>query len=73
MKLIEALKLTKDLARKAEDLRAKIANCSADMDFETPVYPDQATQVQHTIQESVMRKQSFTEASQASLTERLKR
>lgn len=50
MKLIEALKLTKDLARKAEDLRAKIANCSADMDFETPVYPDQATQVQQWLQ-----------------------
>ncbi len=38
MKLIEAMKQIKSLAVKAEDLRKKIAQYCADMDFETPTY-----------------------------------
>ena len=45
MKLIEALKKQKDLAIKAEDLRTKIGQHSADLNFETPVYEDQKSQV----------------------------
>jgi hypothetical protein len=50
MKLIEALKGIKDLARKAEDLRTKVATYSAHMNFETPTYPDQKKQVSEWIQ-----------------------
>ena len=38
MKLIEALKKTKDLAKKADDLKDKIQKHHAHMDFENPVY-----------------------------------
>jgi hypothetical protein len=38
MKIIEALKSIKDLARKADDIRTKIATYCADMDIEVPVY-----------------------------------
>jgi hypothetical protein len=38
MKIIEALKKTKDLQRKAEDIRGKIALYCADLDAETPAY-----------------------------------
>lgn len=38
MKIIEALKQTKILARKAEDLRTKIGAHCVDMDIEKPVY-----------------------------------
>ena len=50
MKIIEALKQIKDLARKAEDIRKKVANHSAYMNFETPMYPDQKGQVSEWIQ-----------------------
>lgn len=50
MKLIEALKQIKDLQRKAEDLRNKVAQHSAHMNFETPVYPDQKAQVASWVQ-----------------------
>lgn len=50
MKIIEALKRIKDLQRKAEDLRAKVGQHSAHMSFETPVYPDQKSQVAGWIQ-----------------------
>lgn len=45
MKIIEALKKMKDLLKKADDLKAKIAAHSADLDCETPVYSDQKSQV----------------------------
>lgn len=38
MKLIEALKQTKDLEKKAEDLREKIRDNSAYLSYETPPY-----------------------------------
>lgn len=41
MKIIEAMKLIKSLMVKAEDLRQKIGNHAADLDFETPLYPEQ--------------------------------
>jgi len=50
MKIIEALKMLKDLQRKAEDLRGKVKQHSAHMNFETPVYPDQKGQVAAWIQ-----------------------
>ena len=45
MKIIEALKLTKSLLVKAQDLRAKIKASCADLDYETPMYPNQKAQV----------------------------
>jgi len=45
MKLIEAMKKEKQLLEKATDLRQKIRDHSAFLDFETPVYPDQQAQV----------------------------
>ncbi len=45
MKIIEALKLVKDLYRKADDLKAMIGKYCADVDYETPVYADQKAQV----------------------------
>jgi len=50
MKLIEAMKKLKDLARKCDDLKAKIQKHSADYDYETPVYPEQAKQLKEWIQ-----------------------
>jgi len=50
MKLIEALKQIKDLKRKADDLQDKVAKHSAYLSIETPVYPDQKTQVHEWIQ-----------------------
>lgn len=41
MKLIEGMKQIKDLVRKAEDLRKRVAECSADLDIETPRYDGQ--------------------------------
>lgn len=38
MRIIEGLKKTKDLTRKAEDLRAKISTYCADLDAENPAY-----------------------------------
>lgn len=40
MKLIQAMKQCKDLARKSDDLKAKIAQHCAHMSFETPPYGD---------------------------------
>ncbi len=50
MKLIQAMKQTQDLQRKAEDLRAKVAIHCADLSYETPVYPDQRARIQEWIQ-----------------------
>ena len=45
MKIIEGLKLIKELQVKADDLRKKIGAHSAHLSIETPVYPDQKGQV----------------------------
>lgn len=50
MKIIEGLKLAKELQIKADDLRKKIANHSAHLSVETPVYPDQKGQVSKWLQ-----------------------
>lgn len=50
MKLIEAMKLIKELQRKAEDLRDKVKEHSANYDYETAVYPDQKRQIDEWIQ-----------------------
>jgi len=50
MKLIEAMKLIKELQVKAEDIRKKIRDHSADLDYENPMYPDQKRQVQEWLQ-----------------------
>jgi hypothetical protein len=50
MKLIEALKKIQDLQRKFDDLKAKIARHSAQLDFETPVYHEQWKQVGEWVQ-----------------------
>jgi hypothetical protein len=50
MKLIEALKQQKSLARKADDLRRKVTKHSAISSIETPVYENQASIVAGWIQ-----------------------
>jgi hypothetical protein len=50
MKIIEAMKKIKELSVKTSDLRAKIKQHCADLDFETPVYPDQKKQVSEWLQ-----------------------
>jgi hypothetical protein len=50
MKIIEALKKIKDLNKKADDLKLKIATYCADLDCETPTYPDQKRQVAEWLQ-----------------------
>ena len=50
MKLIQAMKRIKDLVRKAEDLRIKIRDHSADLNIETPAYSNQGQQVQEWLQ-----------------------
>ena len=50
MKIIEALKKIKDLKRKAEDLRQKVGQYCADLDCETPIYPDQKATVSGLVQ-----------------------
>ena len=50
MKLIEALKQIKDLQRKADDIKKKVQQFSADLDFETVTYPDQKGQVSQWVQ-----------------------
>lgn len=50
MKLIQAMKKLKDLNIKSEDIRKKIAQASADLSIETPVYPDQKRQVSEWLQ-----------------------
>jgi hypothetical protein len=44
MKIIEGMKKIKELEIKAKDLRDKVFTFCADMDYETPVYGDEATQ-----------------------------
>lgn len=50
MKLIEALKLTKELTVKASDLRTKVSQHSAYLSIETPVYPNQWEQISQWLQ-----------------------
>lgn len=50
MKLIEGMKLKKELQVKAEDLRKKIAQHCAHMSIENPVYGDQRKQVDSWLQ-----------------------
>ncbi len=50
MKIIEALKKIKDLKRKADDLKDKAKQYCADLDVNTPMYPDQKRQVAEWIQ-----------------------
>jgi hypothetical protein len=50
MKLIEGMKLIKELQEKADDLRKKIGQHCADLDFETPLYADQKRQVSEWMQ-----------------------
>lgn len=61
MKLIEAMKQLKDLARKAEDIRTKIQVNSSHLNVETPVYGDrQQDQVREWLQahEDIVKKMS---------------
>lgn len=50
MLLIEGLKEVKGTLRKMEDIRAKIAKNSADLDIQSPAYPDQKKQVSEWLQ-----------------------
>lgn len=50
VKLIQAMKQIKDLQRKRDDLVVKVKQHAADLDFETPVYPDQKQHVRGWIQ-----------------------
>lgn len=50
MKIIEAMKMIKELLIKSEDLRTKIANHCSDLDFSTPVYADPKKQVSEWLQ-----------------------
>lgn len=50
MKIIEAMKKIKDLMKKVEDLSQKAGNHCADLDMETPLYPDQKRQVSEWMQ-----------------------
>lgn len=50
MKLIEGMKLAKELLVKADDLRKKIALNAAHLNIETPVYSDQKKQIREWLQ-----------------------
>ncbi len=50
MKIIEGLKKVKYLEKKADDIKRLIAHHCVDMDYESPVYPDQTKQVNEWIQ-----------------------
>lgn len=50
MKLIQAMKSAKELLVKADDLRKKIAAHSAHLNIESPVYKEQAKEVQGWLQ-----------------------
>jgi len=50
MKLIEGMKLSKELLIKADDLRKKIAANSAHLTIETPLYADQKKQIRDWLQ-----------------------
>ena len=45
MKIIEAMKRIKHLQEKCADLGTKVGQYCADLDIETPVYPDQRAQI----------------------------
>lgn len=50
MKIIEAMKRIKHLQEKCADLRTKVAQYCADMDFETATYADQKGQIDEWLQ-----------------------
>ena len=50
MKIIEAMKTVKRLHEKLADLQTKVAQHCADLEHETPVYPDQAGQIKEWLQ-----------------------
>ena len=50
MKIIEALKKIKDLRRKSDDLKDKLKTYCADMDCNTPTYPDQRGKIAEWLQ-----------------------
>jgi len=50
MKIIEALKKIKDLKRKADDLKEKVATYCADLECDVPTYADQKRQVSEWLQ-----------------------
>jgi hypothetical protein len=50
MKIIEAMKKIKHLQEKCADLRTKVGQFCADLDFETPTYPDQKGQIAEWLQ-----------------------
>jgi hypothetical protein len=50
MKIIEALKKVKELQKKADDIRTKIAQYCVHMNFETPTYKDQPAQIKEWLQ-----------------------
>jgi hypothetical protein len=50
MKIIQAMKSIKDLTVKCTDLRAKVGKYCADLNIETPTYPDTKAQVSEWIQ-----------------------
>lgn len=50
MKIIEAMKRIKELNIKCDDLKRKVAENSADLDFQTPVYADTRAQIREWIQ-----------------------
>lgn len=45
MKIIEAMKKIKDMQRKADDIKEKVGKYCADLDCETPMYPDQKREI----------------------------
>ena len=49
-KIIEGMKKIKDLLKKADDIRTKIGLYCADLDYETPMYPDQTKQIKEWLQ-----------------------
>lgn len=50
MKIIEGMKLIKELEQKASDLRQKVQAHCADLDYETPLYADQMSVVRGWLQ-----------------------
>jgi len=50
MKIIEAMKLIKELQKKTDDLKEKVGTYCANLDFETPMYPNQQEKVKEWMQ-----------------------
>jgi hypothetical protein len=50
MKIIEALKQLKYLSKKADDLQLKLQQNCADMEFDTPLFPDMKAKVDEWLQ-----------------------